>query len=79
MIDVDIMIQVYKKEIERLMEENTLLKMHLAQMKKEAKEAEEKEKRIAAKKAKMVANKKESNAKEGIAGKTLLEKSEETK
>lgn len=47
-------------------------------------EAEEKEKRIAAKKAKMVANKKESAAKdnaakEGIAGKTLLEKSEETK
>ena len=27
MIDVDIMIQVYKKEIERLMEENTLLKI----------------------------------------------------
>ena len=44
MIDVDIMIQVYKKEIERLMEENILLKMHLAQKEKEAKEAEEKEK-----------------------------------
>lgn len=44
MIDVDIMIQVYKKEIERLMEENTLLKMHLAQKEKEAKEAKEKEK-----------------------------------
>ena len=44
MIDVDIMIQVYKKEIERLMEENTLLKMHVAQKEKEAKEAEEKEK-----------------------------------
>ena len=44
MIDVDIMIQVYKQEIERLMEENTLLKMHLAQMEKEAKEAKEKEK-----------------------------------
>ena len=43
MIDVDIMIQVYKKEIERLMEENTLLKMHLAQKEKEAKEAKEKE------------------------------------
>lgn len=40
MIDVDIMIQVYKNEIERLMEENTLLKMHLAQMEKEAKEQE---------------------------------------
>lgn len=37
MIDVDIMIAVYKKEIERLMEENTLLKMHLAQIEKEAK------------------------------------------
>lgn len=36
MIDVDIMIQVYKKEIERLIEENTLLKMHLAQKEKEA-------------------------------------------
>ena len=44
MIDVDIMIQVYKKEIERLMEENILLKMHLAQKEKEANEAEEKEK-----------------------------------
>ena len=43
MIDVDIMIQVYKKEIERLMEENILLKMHLAQMEKEAKEAKENE------------------------------------
>ena len=43
MIDVDIMIQVYKKEIERLMEENILLKMHLAQMKKEANEAKENE------------------------------------
>ena len=42
MIDVDIMIQVYKNEIERLMEENALLKMHLAQMKKEAKENENK-------------------------------------
>ena len=42
-------------------------------------EAEEKERRIAAKKAKMVANKKDSAEKEGIAGKTLLEKSEETK
>ena len=42
-------------------------------------EAEEKEKRIAAKKAKMVASKKESAAKEGIAGKTLLEESEEAK
>ena len=41
MIDVDIMIQVYKKEIERLMEENILLKMHLAQKEKEAKEAKE--------------------------------------
>lgn len=40
MIDVDIMIQVYKKEIERLMEENILLKMHLAQKEKEAKEKE---------------------------------------
>ena len=38
-----IMIQVYKKEIERLMEENTLLKMHLAQKEKEAKEAKENE------------------------------------
>ena len=44
MIDVDIMIQVYKKEIERLMEENTLLKMRLAQKEKEAKEAKENEK-----------------------------------
>ena len=43
MIDVDIMIQVYKQEIERLMEENTLLKMHLAQKEKEAKGAKEKE------------------------------------
>ena len=43
MIDVDIMIQVYKKEIERLMEENILLKMHLAQKGKEAKEAKENE------------------------------------
>ena len=43
MIDVDIMIQVYKKEIERLMEENILLKMHLAQKEKEAKEARENE------------------------------------
>ena len=41
MIDVDIMIQVYKKEIERLMEENILLKMHLAQKEKKAKEAKE--------------------------------------
>ena len=40
MIDVDIMIQVYKKEIERLMEENVLLKMHLAQKEKEAKAQE---------------------------------------
>ena len=44
MIDVDIMIQVYKQEIERLMEENTLLKMHLAQKEKEAKETKENEK-----------------------------------
>ena len=44
MIDVDIMIQVYKNEIERLTEENTLLKMHLAQKEKEAKEAKENEK-----------------------------------
>ena len=44
MIDVDIMIQVYKNEIERLIEENTLLKMHLAQKEKEAKEAKENEK-----------------------------------
>lgn len=43
MIDVDIMIQVYKKEIERLMEENTLLKMHLAQKEKEARVEEENE------------------------------------
>ena len=43
MIHVDIMIQVYKKEIERLMEENILLKMHLAQKEKEAKEAKENE------------------------------------
>lgn len=43
MIDVDIMIQVYKKEIERLMEENTLLKMHLAQKEKEARTEEENE------------------------------------
>lgn len=43
MIDVDIMIQVYKQEIERLMEENTLLKMHLAQMEKEARVEKEKE------------------------------------
>ena len=43
MIDVDIMIQVYKKEIERLMEENILLKMRLAQKEKEAKEAKENE------------------------------------
>ena len=43
MIDVDIMIQVYKKEIERLMEENILLKMHLVQKEKEAKEAKENE------------------------------------
>ena len=43
MIDVDIMIQVYKKEIERLMEENILLKMRLAQKEKEANEAKEKE------------------------------------
>ena len=43
MIDVDIMIQVYKKEIERLMEENVLLKMHLAQKEKKAKEAKENE------------------------------------
>ena len=41
--DVDIMIQVYKQEIERLMEENILLKMHLAQKEKEAKEAKENE------------------------------------
>ena len=41
MIDVDIMIQVYKKEIERLMDENMLLKMHLAQKEKEAKKAKE--------------------------------------
>ena len=44
MIDVDIMIQVYKKEIERLMDENMLLKMHLAQKEKEAKEVKENEK-----------------------------------
>ena len=44
MIDVDIMIQVYKKEIERLMDENMLLKMHLAQKEKEAEEAKENEK-----------------------------------
>ena len=43
MIDVDVMIQVYKNEIERLMEENTLLKMRLAQKEKEDKEAKEKE------------------------------------
>ena len=43
MIDVDIMIQVYKNEIERLMEENTLLKMRLAQKEKEANEAKENE------------------------------------
>lgn len=43
MIDVDIMIQVYKKEIERLMEENILLKMHLAQKEKEARVEEGKE------------------------------------
>ncbi len=43
MIDVDIMIQIYKNEIERLMEENTLLKMHLAQMEKEAQIEKEKE------------------------------------
>ena len=43
MIDVDVMIQVYKKEIERLMDENILLKMHLAQKEKEAKEAKENE------------------------------------
>ena len=43
MIDVDIMIQVYKKEIERLMEENILLKMQLDQKEKEAKEAKENE------------------------------------
>ena len=41
MIDVDVMIAVYKKEIERLREENTLLKMHLAQIEKEAKKKEE--------------------------------------
>ena len=40
MIDVDVMIQVYKNEIERLMEENILLKMRLAQKEKEAKEKE---------------------------------------
>ena len=44
MIDVDIMIQVYKKEIERLIEENMLLKMHLAQKEKEAKEQEDSDK-----------------------------------
>ena len=44
MIDVDIMIQVYKKEIERLMEENILLKMHLTQKEEAAKEAKENEK-----------------------------------
>ena len=44
MIDVDIMIQVYKNEIERLIEENTLLKMHLAQKEKEAKEREDSDK-----------------------------------
>ena len=44
MIDVDVMIQVYKNEIERLMEENTSLKMHLAQKEKETKEAKENEK-----------------------------------
>ena len=44
MIDVDIMIQVYKNEIERLMEENILLKMRLAQKGKEPKEAKENEK-----------------------------------
>ena len=43
MIDVDIMIQVYKQEIERLMEENTLLKMHLAQIEKNAKEKSKEE------------------------------------
>ena len=43
MIDVDIMIQVYKNEIERLMEENTVVKMHLAEKEKEAKEAKENE------------------------------------
>ncbi len=43
MIDIDIMIQVYKNEIERLMEENTLLKMHLAQKEKEAQTEKEKE------------------------------------
>ena len=43
MIDVDVMIQVYKNEIERLMEENILLKMRLAQKEKEAKEAKENE------------------------------------
>lgn len=34
MIDVDILIQVYKDEINRLMEENILLKMQLLQTKK---------------------------------------------
>ena len=43
MIDVDVMIQVYKNEIERLMEENTLLKMHLAQKEKEDKETKKQE------------------------------------
>ena len=40
MIDVDVMIEVYKKEIARLVEENTMLKMYLAQREKEAKENE---------------------------------------
>lgn len=42
MIDVDVMIKIYKAEIQRLIEENTLLKMHLAQMEKDA-EAKSKE------------------------------------
>ena len=43
MIDVDVMIKIYKAEIQRLMEENTLLKMNLAQIEKNAEEKSKEE------------------------------------
>lgn len=43
MIDVDVMIKIYKAEIQRLMEENILLKMHLAQIEKNTDEKSKEE------------------------------------
>lgn len=43
MIDVDIAINVYKAEIQRLMDENMLLKMQLVQKEKDDKEKDNEE------------------------------------